>query len=109
MTLSILLGLALAAGAPEPVVWTKMADPDPTYVAPKAANPKRTPAKAGARRGADPDNLDGAIVNLMQAEIEVAAKIERDYEREVRRLEDLVERSERAAERGEAVEEPPQD
>lgn len=103
MTVSILLGLALAAGAPEPVVWTKMADPDPTYVAPKATKPK--PAKAGARRGKEPDNLDGAVINLMAATAEAERKVEQEYEREVRRLEALVERAERAGLNGDVPDE----
>lgn len=111
MTVSLVLGLALAAGAPEPVVWTKMADPDPTYVAPKAsASPSRKPAKPGAKRGSEPDNMDGAVVNLLQAAVEAERKLEQEYEREVRRIESLVERAERAGLAGEAPDEaePPQ-
>ena len=97
MTVSLLIALAMAA--PEPVVWTKMADPDPTYVAPKvSASPKRKPAKAGARRGTDPDNLDSAVVNLMQAAGEADEAIMRDYERQVRELEERADRARRAAE-----------
>ena len=98
MTVSILLGLALAAAAPEPVVWTKMADPDPTFVAPKAVKPKRPPARAGATRGLDPDNLESAVVNLMQAAQDHDAAVMRDYERQVRDLEERAERARRDAE-----------
>ena len=102
MTVSILLGLALAAGAPEPVVWTKMADPDPTYVAPKATKPKRSPVKAGARRDAEPDNFESAVVNLMKAASDADEAVLRDYERQVRDLEAQAERAIQAA--GQAVE-----
>ena len=92
MTVSILLGLALAAGAPEPVVWTKMVDPDPHYVAPKAAAPRSRPvAKAGPRRGAEPDNLEGAVVNLMKAASDAQDKAFRDYEQKLQRLENIAE------------------
>jgi hypothetical protein len=103
MTISILLNLALAAGAPEPVVWTKMADPDPTYVAPKAsARPKRQPVKAGTRRPSKPDNFESAVVNLMQAADEADQAVMRDYERQVRELEAKAERAMNAV--GQAVE-----
>ena len=93
MTVSILLSLALAAGAPEPVVWTKMADPDPTYVAPKA---KPARPRTGAAASGNPKDLDGAMINLLSAAVEAERKMEQDYEREVRRIEQLVERAERA-------------
>ena len=99
MTVTILLGLALAAAAPEPVVWTKMADPDPTYVAPRtSATPKRQPAKAGARSASEPDNLEGAVVNLMKVARDADEAVLRDYERQVRDLEAQAERAIQAAE-----------
>ncbi len=102
MTMSLFLGLVMAAAAPEPVVWTKMADPDPHYVAPKQTAPrKRSTAKAGARRGAQPDNLEGAFVNLMQAGQEAQDAAFRDYERKLQRLEEMADRVERTADQGE--------
>ena len=103
MTASILLGLALAAGAPEPVVWTKMADPDPHYVAPRQSAARARPAaKAGPRRGAEPDNLEGAVVNLMKAASDAQDKAFRDYEQKLQRLEDMAERVERTADQSDS-------
>jgi hypothetical protein len=100
MAITLLLSLLLAP--PETVVWSKMADPDPTYVAPKkSARPKRQPAKAGARRSAEPDNLESAVVNLMQAASEADEAIMRDYERQVRELEAKAERAMQAVDRAE--------
>ena len=93
MTVAMILGLALAAGAPEPVVWTKMVDPDPDYVAPKAAKPRPTAAKVKAKRSGDPDNLESAVVNLMEEARQTDDAIMRDYERQVRALEERAERA----------------
>ena len=113
MTVSILLSLALAAGSPEPVVWTKMADPDPHYVAPKAERRKRMPAKAGARRESEPDNFESAVVNLMKAASDADEAVLRDYQRQVRELEaqaqDAIQAAERATEQSrQAAEDSPQ-
>ena len=105
MTVSLLLGMALAAGAREPVVWTKMADPDPTYVAPKATKPKRAPAKAGAVRASEPDNLEGAVENLMEVARDHDEAAIRDYERQIREAEATIERARQITEQAEAREE----
>ena len=102
MTISILLGVALGAGAPEPVVWTKMADPDPHYVAPKAsASERRAASTSKGRRGVEPDNLDDAVVNLMQVAAEADRAAQRDYERQFREAEATIERARQITEQAE--------
>lgn len=90
MTVPILLGLALTAGAPEPVVWTKMADPDPHFVAPRAEKMRRSSPNAAAGRSLEPETLDTAVANLREA-VRHADEVQRGYEREARRLEEMVE------------------
>ena len=84
-----------------------MADPDPDYVAPKAAKPKRAAAKAGARRGSEPDNLEGAVVNLMEEARRTDEAIARDYERQLRDAEATIERARQMAEQAEPSDESP--
>ena len=66
MTVSMILGLALAAGAPEPVVWTKMVRPRSRLRRAQGRRDRAQLAKAGARRGDDPAICESAVVNLMR-------------------------------------------
>lgn len=107
MTVSLILGLALAAAPPEPVVWTKMADPDPHYVAPKQPAPRGRPA---AKRNNEPKDLESAVENLMRVANAHDEAVIRDYERQLRDAEATIERAREITEQAEQREEsPPQD
>ena len=82
-----LLALAIRSSAPEPVVWTKLADPDPNYIAPK---PSRS-VKARRRRvqaPAAPSTMASALINLAQAAREADERARREYENRVRAAEE---------------------
>ena len=98
MTVSLFLGLALAAGAPEQVVWTKMADPDPHYVAPQRPAPRTRPA---AKKSSDPQDLESAVENLMRVANAHDEAVVRDYERQLREAEATIERARQISEQAE--------
>ncbi len=106
MTISLLLALAL--GAAEPVVWTKMADPDPHYVPPKVTAPQRPRAKANVQREREPDNLESALGNLEQAGREYDEAAIREFEREVREAQATIDRARDIADQSGSALDPPQ-
>lgn len=87
----IIAAMALGSTGAEPVVWTRMADPDPNYVAPKPSAKSRS-AKA-ARPTSEPTDMVGALVNLMRAGQEAQAAAISDYERKMRAAQPPVEES----------------
>ena len=98
MTISILLSLAMASSSPEPLILTRMADPDPTFVEPKAPVRKHGRGKRGQVTRAGPSSLDAALVNLLQASQERTEAVTQDYERQIREARDSIERAREAAE-----------
>jgi len=89
--LPIIAAMALGSTGAEPVVWTKMADPDPTFVEPKPSR-KRKPSHS-ARRNSDPTDMAGAIVNLARASQEAQSAALAEYDQKMRELRDAAERS----------------
>ena len=92
----IIAAMALGSTGAEPVVWTKMADPDPTYVEPKPSRKRKSPR--AAHRNSEPTDMAGAIVNLARAGQEAQAAALANYEQKLRELRDAAERSREAAE-----------
>lgn len=106
MAISIFLALALAT--PEPLVWTKMANPDPHFVAPKPAPPgKRQPSRA-VRIANEPQDMESAVENLRDAAQGRAEAAYRDFERQVREAEATIERARKIAEQAPAQDASPQ-
>ena len=91
MMMALFLGLAIAGS--EPLVWTKMADPDPTFVEPKRSKSKRNRQKSARGRTSEPTTLQGALINLAMVARERNEAAVLDYRNQMETLRAATERA----------------